>query len=79
MKLGNGANEVDVNKAHDYRTSLIQIVKDVHTFSKKMDGEYTSFLEEHKHALMGAKQEVAFLEASLAKQKANKSANGESL
>ena len=41
MKLGNGANEVDVNTTHDYRTSLSQIVKYVHTFPKKVDVEYT--------------------------------------
>ena len=51
MKLYNGANEVNVINAHNYRTSLSQIVKDIHTFSKKMDVEYTSFLEEHEHAL----------------------------
>ena len=43
-----------------------------------MDVEYTSFLEVHEHALTRAKQEVAFLEASLAKQKANMSENRES-
>ena len=51
MNLGNGANEVDVTNTHDYRTSLSQIVKYVHTFPKKVDVEYTSFLEEHEHAL----------------------------
>ena len=61
MKLGNGDNEVDVKNAHDYRPSLSQIVKDVHTFSEVMDVEYTSFLEENEHALARAKQEVAFL------------------
>ena len=35
MKLGNEANEVDVTNTRNYRTSLSQIVKDVHTFSKK--------------------------------------------
>ena len=71
MKLGNGTNEVDVTNARNYRTSLSQIVKDVHTFSKKMDVEYTLWLEEYEHAIARAKQEVDFLEASLAKQKAN--------
>ena len=75
IKLGNGANEVDVTNAHDYRTSLIKIVKDVHTFSKKMDVEYTSFLEEHEHALARAKQEVAFWESSLENHKGYMSAN----
>ena len=51
MKLYNGANEVNVINAHNYRTSLSQIVKDIHTFSKKMDVEYTSFLEEHKNSI----------------------------
>ena len=69
---------MDVTNAHDYRTSLILNVKDVHTFSKKMDVEYTSFLEEHEHALARAKQEVAFLEAILAKHKGGMSANMES-
>ena len=67
MKLGNGANEVDVNNTHNYRTSLSQIVKYVHTFSKKVDVEYTLFLEEHEHSLAGEKKEVIFLEASLEK------------
>ena len=75
MKLGNGANEVDVTNSQDYRTSLIQLVKYPHIFSKQMDEEYTFFLEEHEHTLAREKQEVAFLEASLAKQKANMSAN----
>ena len=35
------------------------------------------FLEEHEHDIAKSKQEVAFLEASLAKQKSNMSANGE--
>ena len=78
VKLGNGTNEVYVTNTHNYRTSLSQIVKYVHTFPKKLDVEYTSFLEEHEHALARAKQEVAFLEASLANQKANMSANRES-
>ena len=78
MKLGNGSNEVDVTNTHYYRTSLIQIVKYVHTFPQKVDVEYTSFLEEYEHDLARAKQEVAFLEASLANQKANISANRES-
>ena len=43
-----------------------------------MDVEYTSFLEEHKHALAIAKQEVAQWEASLANQKTNIIANRES-
>ena len=67
MKLLNGANEVDLTNAHNYRTSLRQIVKDIHTFPKKMDVEYTSFQEEHEHALARAKQEVPFFEANLAK------------
>ena len=54
MKLGNGANELDVTNTHNYRTSLSQIVKYVHTFPKKVDVEYTSFLEEHEHALAKA-------------------------
>ena len=45
MKLDNGANEVDVTNDQDYRTSLSQIVKDVHKISKKVDMEYTLFLE----------------------------------
>ena len=60
MKLYNGANEGNVINAHNYRTSLSQIVKDIHTFSKKMDVEYTSFLEEPEHACTRAKQEVVF-------------------
>ena len=44
---------------------------------KKLDVEYTSFLEEHRHALAKAKQGVAFWEANRAKKKANKSANRE--
>ena len=67
MNLGNGANEVDVTNTHDYRTSLIQIVKYVHTFSKKVDAEYTSFLEEHEHALAIAKQEVVFFRSKFSK------------
>ena len=60
MKLGNGANEVDVTNAYDYRNSLSHKVKNVHTFSKKKDVEFTLFLEEHEHALARAKQEVDF-------------------
>ena len=67
MKLYNGANEGNVINAHNYRTSLSQIVKDIHTFSKKMDVEYTSSIEQYENDLARAKQEVAFLKASLAK------------
>ena len=35
MKIDNGANWVDVTNAQNYRTSMIQIVKYIHTFSKK--------------------------------------------
>ena len=65
---------MDLTNAYDYRTSLSQIVKDVHTFSKNIDVEYTSFLEEH-HVLARSKKEVAFWEESLAKQKENMSGN----
>ena len=40
--------------------------------------EYTPFLYEHGHALARAKHEVAFLETSIEKQKANMSDNGKS-
>ena len=43
MKLVNGANEVDMTNAHDNKTSLIQIFKDIHTSPTKMDVEYTLF------------------------------------
>ena len=35
MKVGNGANEVDVTNSHDYKTSLRQIVKNVTLFFKQ--------------------------------------------
>ena len=35
MDIGNEANEVDVTNAHDYRTRLIHIVKNVHIFTKQ--------------------------------------------
>ena len=65
---------MDVTNAHDYRTSLIQIVKDIKTFPKQMDVEYTSFQEEHKNALTKAKQEVPFLIAIQENKKENMSA-----
>ena len=60
MKLGNGANEVDVTNAQDYRTSLNQIIKDINIFTKTIDVEYTSFQKEHGHTLTRAKHEVVF-------------------
>ena len=44
-KLGNRTYEVDENNAHQYRNSLIQIVKNVHTVSKKKDVEFTKILK----------------------------------
>ena len=41
MKLGDGANEMYVTNTHNYSTRLIQIVKYVHNFPKKVDVEYT--------------------------------------
>ena len=61
-----------------YRTNPIHIVKDIKLF-QKIDVEYAPFIEEHEHALKIEKQEVAFLEASLAKKKENMSPNGVSL
>ena len=47
-------------------------------FPKKLDVKYTLYEEEHKHTLSRAKQEAAYLEASMLNQKANMSANSES-
>ena len=44
MNLDNGSNEEDMTNNHNYRTSLSQIIKAVHTFSKQMDVEYNLFL-----------------------------------
>ena len=43
-----------------------------------MDVGYTLFVEDYEHALVRAKQEFPSLEASLAKEKVNMSANRES-
>ena len=58
-----------MNNTLEYRNNFSQNINDVHTFSKEMDLEYTSFLDENEHALVRTKQEVSFLEAIQAKQK----------
>ena len=60
MKRINWACEVDVSNANDYMTRSSQKVKNFHNFSKTMDVEYTSFLDEQRHALARRKQDVSF-------------------
>ena len=79
MNLDIGSNEVDVTNAHDYRTSLSHIVKVVYTITKEMDVEYILFLGENEHTLVWSKQQLAFLEASLAKQKSDMGAKWENI
>ena len=66
---------MDVTNAHDHSTSSSYIFRDINSFTQKLSVEYTSFIEGQHHALVRLKQEVSFLEASLAKQKANMIAN----
>ena len=67
-----------MTNAHDNRTSLIQIAKNVHNFVKNVAcGVY--FVSRRTRACSSkSKTRSRFLEASLAKKKANMSENWES-